>query len=56
MWMKYVLITLINFEKYCSIARNWVLVLKEVIQVKFYFHEIFSKNQTQEERLNFLNM
>ena len=56
-WMKYLLFTLVNWlinsNKYWKVPKNLPLVLKRVIQVKFYFYEILTKIQTKEDRLNF---
>ena len=45
---------LISSKKYWRVAKKLVAILKEVIQVKFYFYEILTKIQTKEERLNFV--
>ena len=47
-------IGLISSRKYWSVAKSLVPVLKRVIQVKFYFHEILRKIKKKVERLNFL--
>ena len=48
------LIGLICSKKYWRVAKISVLVLKVIIQVKFYFYEILTKIQTKEDGLNFL--
>ena len=59
MLIKYVLFTLVKIElisskKYWRVPKNLLLVLKEVIQVKFSFHKVLTKIDTIEERFNFL--
>ena len=50
----HLLIGLISFKKYWRVTKKVVPVLKEIIQVKFYFHKIITKIQSKEKRLNFL--
>ena len=54
MFYLHLLIRLISSKKYWRVGKNFVAILKEVIQVKFYFYEILTKIQTEEERLNFV--
>ena len=53
-YLHLIIIGLISSKKYWRIAKNWVPVLNDVIQVKFYFYEILIKIQTKDEKLNFL--
>ena len=54
MFYLHFLIDLISSKKYWRVAKNSVLILKEVIQVKICFCEIPMNIQAKEERLNFL--
>ena len=45
------LIRLISSNKYWRVARKPVLVLKEVIPVKFSFYEILKKAQTKKKKI-----
>ena len=59
MLIKYVLFTLVKIglissKQYWRVPKNLLLVLKEVIQVKFSFHKVLTKIDTIEERFNFL--
>ena len=54
MFYLHFLIGLISSKKYCRVAKNLVPVFKGIIQVKFYFYEIFTKIQMKEESLNLL--
>ena len=51
MFHLHLLTGLISSKKYWRVVKKLVAVLKGVIQVKFYFHEILTKIQMKEKRL-----
>ena len=54
MFYLHLLTGLISSNKYWTVAKQIVPVLKGKIQVKFDIYEIITKTQTKQERLNFL--